>query len=249
MKKLKHILIVGSSLILLVIIFLLLVLTGTVQLNGLNVKEYEVFGVDVSAYQGEIDWKTLKEQNISFAFIKATEGSSFADKNFAFNFENAQKTGLVIGAYHFFSYDSSGQTQAQNFINTVKAFDGMFPPVVDVEFYADKEKKPPSRKEVECELKTMLDILEAHYRQKPIIYATEKSYKMFISGDYNEYDIWIRNVISKPKLSDGRDWTFWQWTNRKKLKGYSGKEKYIDVNVFNGSRKEFNAYMSNNAYK
>ncbi len=249
MKKIKQALLVCFALILLAVIFLLLVLTGTLQLNGLNVKKYEVFGVDVSAYQGEIDWQTLAKQDISFAFIKATEGSSFVDKNFTFNFENAQKTGLAVGAYHFFSYDSPGKTQAESFISTVKAFDGMLPPVVDVEFYGDKEKNPPSRKEVECELKAMLDILEAHYKQKPIIYATEKSYKMFISGDYNEYDIWIRNVISKPRIFDKRDWTFWQWTNRKKLKGYQGKEKYIDVNVFNGSREEFNAYLNNNTYK
>lgn len=249
MKKIKQVLIACAALILLAVIFLLLVLTGSVQLNGLNAKEYEVFGIDVSAYQGEIDWQTLEKQNVSFAFIKATEGSSFVDEKFAFNFENAQKTGLAVGAYHFFSYDSSGKTQAENFINNVKAFEGMLPPVVDVEFYGDKEKNLPQREDVDRELKDMLIRLEEHYGQKPIIYATEKSYKLFISGDYNEYDIWIRNVISKPRISDKRDWTFWQWTNRKKLKGYQGKEKYIDVNVFNGSREEFNAYLNNNTYK
>ncbi len=249
MKKLKHILIVGSSLILLVIIFLLLVLTGSVQLNGLNVKKYDVFGVDVSAYQGEVDWKMIKEQNVSFAFIKATEGSSFVDKNFLINFENAQKVNLPVGAYHFFSYDSSGKTQAENFIKTVKAFKGMLPPVIDVEFYGDKEKNLPKKEDVIRELKEMLEIIKEHYGQKPIIYATEKSYKLFLSDDFQEYDIWIRNVISKANLADGRDWTFWQWTNRKKLKGYQGKEKYIDVNVFNGSKEDFNAYLSNNTYK
>ena len=82
-------------------------------------------GIDVSAYQGEIDWQILSKNNIFFAYIKATEGSSFVDKNFAYNFSEAQKTDLHVGAYHFFSYDSSGEIQAQNFIENVIPFDGI----------------------------------------------------------------------------------------------------------------------------
>ena len=76
-----------------------------------------------------------------------------------------------------------------------------------------------------------------------------KSYKLYLSNDYEEYDIWIRNVISKPKLSDGRTWTFWQYTNRGKLDGYNGKEKFIDLNVFNGSKEKFASFLQNRGYK
>ena len=141
------------------------------------------------------------------------------------------------------------ETQAKNFINTVIPFKGMLPPVIDVEFYGDKEKNPPAREQVSKQLKVMLDLLEEHYKQKPIIYATEKSYELFLSNDYEEYDIWIRNVISKPKLSDNREWVFWQYTNRDKLDGYNGKEKYIDVNVFNGNIEEYAEYIKNRTYK
>lgn len=65
---------------------------------------------------------------------------------------------------------------------------------------------------------------------------------MYLSGSYEEYDIWIRNVITKPSLSDNRQWTFWQYTNREQLEGYEGKEKYIDMNVFYGTREEFSNY-------
>lgn len=95
----------------------------------------------------------------------------------------------------------------------------------------------------------MLVLLEEHYKQKPIIYATEKSYELYLSNDYKEYDIWIRNVVSKPKIYDKRPWTFWQYTNRERLKGYNGKDKYIDVNVFNGNAQEFSAYLENKTYK
>ena len=84
-------------------------------------------------------------------FIKATEGSSFVDEHFAYNYAEARKTDLAVGAYHFFSYDSPGAAQAENFINTVAPHAGMLPPVIDVEFYGDKEKKSAGKgKDVFC---------------------------------------------------------------------------------------------------
>lgn len=77
---------------------------------------------------------------------------------------------------------------------------------------------------------------------KPIIYATVKSYKLYLADAFQEYDIWIRNVITSPRLSDGREWTFWQYTDRGKLEGYQGDEKYINMNVFHGSREDFLKY-------
>jgi lysozyme len=249
-KKFLNISIIGAlSLLVLIAAFFILVWNGMILLNGFSAERYDIKGIDVSSYQGEIDWEVLSSQNISFVFIKATEGSSFVDKNFDSNFSGAQKTSLAVGAYHFFSYDSSGQTQAENFINTVTPFEGMLPPVIDLEFYGDKEKNPPDRESVELQLKTMLSVLEAHYGQKPIIYATETSYELYLSNDYEEYDIWIRNVITKPELTDNRAWVFWQYSNRGKLDGYNGKEKYIDLNVFNGSAEEYTSYLQNRTYK
>ena len=93
-------------------------------------------GVDVSSYQADIDMNRLKEQDIQFIYIKATEGNGSQDKRFAENWKNAQDAGLLSGAYHFFSYDSEGRTQAENFINTVGPdLNGRLIPVVDVEYY------------------------------------------------------------------------------------------------------------------
>ena len=217
-----------------------LVWNGVVLLNNPSKKAYPVRGVDVSSYQGQIDWETLSEQNIKFAFIKATEGSSFVDKRFAYNFEQAQKTHLAVGAYHFFSFQSAGKTQAENFIKTVKPFEGMLPPVVDFEFFGDATL--PDKASVEKELCDMLNILEDYYGIKPIIYATEGAYDMYLSGKYENYDIWIRNVKTRPKMSDGRKWKFWQYTNREKLRGYNGDEKFIDMNVFSGTVEDFENY-------
>ena len=125
-KKLFKISIILISIIFVFcVIFFVLVWNGIVLLNGYSADKYDIHGIDVSSYQGEIDWNVLSSQDISFVFIKATEGSSFVDKCFSYNFEEAKKTSLSVGAYHFFSYDSTGEKQAENFINTVVPFEGM----------------------------------------------------------------------------------------------------------------------------
>ena len=108
---------------------------GVLHINNPSRTKYPIRGVDVSHYQGEIDWERLAGEDISFAYIKATEGSGHKDEMFDRNWSEAQTTGLRIGAYHFFSLDSAGADQAENFCSTVTAVDGMLPPVVDVEPY------------------------------------------------------------------------------------------------------------------
>lgn len=91
------------------IIIVLLLITGAfllyhwgiLQFNHPDAETYPVQGIDVSTYQGTIDWPVLASNDLTFAFIKATEGSSFQDEKFKYNWENAGKTHLKVGAYHF----------------------------------------------------------------------------------------------------------------------------------------------------
>lgn len=173
-------------------------------------------------HQGVIDWEVLSEQGIEFAFIKATEGATFADERFAYNYAEAARCGLRVGAYHFFRYDRTGAEQAENFISRVEKTENMLPPVIDVEFYGETEKNPPAQAQVRSELDRMVQLLREFYGMDPILYATERSYRLYIAGAYENCDIWIRNVVSKPRLNDGRTWTFWQFTNRRRLRGTRG---------------------------
>ena len=226
-----------------VFIILITITLSLIWILNPNHEKYHVKGVDVSSYQGDIDWEILSDEGIDFAFIKATEGSNFVDEKFSINLENAYKTDLFVGAYHFFSYDSEGETQAENFIKTVPKLEGMLPPVVDVEFYNDNQHKPPKRLHTQNILKPLLKKLEEYYGKKPIIYATPKSYYLYIIGDYKEYPIWIRNTVINPVLADGRSWTFWQYSDSHVLKGYSGDEKHIDMNVFYGTKKDLEDFV------
>lgn len=206
---------------------------GYYHVNGLRAAKYPVRGVDVSHYQGKIDWNVLAAQDIQFAYIKATEGSSHVDERFAENYREAKQTDLKVGAYHFFSFDSTGLTQAENFIETVENFDGMLPPVADVEFYGNKAENPPAPEEVRPQLQAYLDAVEDAYGLRPIIYATYESWELYVKGQFDDYPLWIRDIWNQPKNS--ADWTFWQYTNRGRLKGFFGDEPYVDLNVFVGT--------------
>ena len=64
---------------------------------------------------------------------------------------------------------------------------------------------------------------------------------MYLEGGFEAYPLWIRNVVRRPKTD--REWTFWQYANRGRLKGYSGQEKFIDLNVFAGSKEQWEQFV------
>ncbi|WP_372586466.1 glycoside hydrolase family 25 protein [Priestia megaterium] len=241
-QKNKRFLAVGVILVVLVSFIFLLWSKGWVIPNAISANRYDVKGVDVSSYQGEINWNVLSKQDIQFAFIKATEGSSFQDPLFKQNWEQANRKSMRIGAYHFFSYDSKGETQAANFIKAVSLRNNDLPPVIDVEFYGDKKQNLPSQKHVYKELSSMIKRLESHYDKRVILYTTPKAYDLYIKNRYPGCDIWIRDVVKKPTLEEQKEWTFWQYTDKGRLSGYKGKETFIDLNVFNGNKAEFERY-------
>ncbi|MBO4524834.1 MAG: glycosyl hydrolase family 25 [Ruminococcus sp.] len=211
-----------------------------------NKAKYPVWGVDVSNYQGDIDWNELESQNVSFAFIKATEGSGHTDESVRRNLERAASTGIKVSAYHFFSFDSSGETQADNFISAVDRNEIDMPPVIDIEYYADKRRNKPSLEEAESILRPLLNRLEENYGTKPIIYTTLPVYYRYIRKSFSDYPLWIRCVNCEPDILE---WKFWQYSDKGKLTGYIGEEEHIDLNVYNGSFEDFNREYTVSAEK
>lgn len=197
---------------------------------------YEVKGVDVARYQGEVDWNAFSEQGIAFAFIKATEGSSHVDMRFQENWEAVAKTSILAAPYHFLSYDSSGAAQAEHYITTVGKRRGMLPPAVDVEFYGDYYDTPMEPRKAREILGDLLDALEKFYGAKPIIYATRSAYTLYIKDYFTDYPLWIRGVYYPPFLDGIFSWTFWQYSDRGRLCGHEGV--HIDLNVYRGTLDE-----------
>ncbi len=241
MKRKRSLLLLTIVLVLFILcLTMVLLYTGVIHINNPSKKKYPVRGVDVSHYQGDIDWNRLKEEPIRFAYIKATEGSQHKDEQFDKNWTEAQKTGLRIGAYHFFSLDSPGLTQAENFSKNVAAVEGMLPPVVDVEPYGNyNDPNHLDKEKMFKELDDFLKSIESFYGIKPVIYTTEEWWAV-LKEEFGGYDLWLRDVYGKPGSSV--NWTFWQYSNRHLLSGYSGTERFIDMNVFCGDEQEFYAY-------
>jgi lysozyme len=200
---------------------------------------HSVYGIDVSRHQGEIDWEALKKGNhpdapISFVYVKASEGSDFKDKKFEQNFENARKHGFMRGAYHYFSTTSSGVSQANLFISMVKLSPGDLPPVLDI------EEKPKNKKKYIEEAKIWLKKIEEHYGVKPIIYASSKYKKKYLDeAFFKEYPSWVAHYYI-PRLTEGEEWLMWQCSDIGVLPGINEK---VDINIFNGSEKQFKALL------
>lgn len=224
-------------------LFLFLVATKKLCINPLIAVAYPVQGVDVSHYQGDIDWENLAGQDIDFAYIKATEGSRHVDEKFQENWTAAGQTELWLGAYHFFSFDSDAKSQAALFMDTVGDLSGKLAPVVDVEYYGDKRTHLPDRGQVVGQLREFLEILEGQYGVKPVIYTTRPVYGRYIKKEFDQYPLWIRNVYFPPDLEMGGRWEFWQYSDTAVMDGYSGDEKYIDRNVFLGGREKIEDFL------
>ncbi|HEY4193335.1 MAG TPA: GH25 family lysozyme, partial [Mesorhizobium sp.] len=132
-------------------------------------RKLAVHGVDVSRWQGDIDWAKLHRQGANFVYIKATDGGDHLDPMFKKNWRTANEAGMKRGAYHFFYWCRTAGEQADWFIRNVPRVEGALPPVIDVEWNHESScKRRPSRKTVLEKMQVFMDRLERHYGQRPI---------------------------------------------------------------------------------
>ncbi len=207
---------------------------------------YTVHGVDVSRWQGNINWPKLRSQGANFAYIKATDGGDHIDPMFRKNWNGANEAGLKRGAYHFFYWCRTGAEQAEWFIRNVPKSANALPPVIDVEYnHQSRCKKRPSRDLVLKKMKTFMDRLEAHYGQRPIIYTAPDFYEDNLQGEFANHAFWLRAVAAHPrKVYPDRKWVFWQYSGTGLSHGVRGE---IDLNVFNGDPAQWNRWLARTA--
>ena len=234
-KKNRKPLIISLLILGLVVLFALFfygVRTKKLRINRFLLPKDAVTGVDISRYQGDVDMAVLKDQGVQFIYIKATEGVGHTDERFAENWAKAREAALPRGAYHFFSLESPGEDQARHFIEIVGelAPDDLVP-VIDVEYYGDKDVNPPSVTHVERELSRFIEIINETYGVTPVIYASGPLYDTFIKDGFGDHPRWVRSVYYPASVENGDDWVIWQYSDRGILEGYSGEETYIDLDV------------------
>jgi lysozyme len=196
---------------------------------------YSMHGIDVSMYQGQIDWENLGKINktipVDFVIMRATMGGLGQDREFRQNWKATQKKGLVRGAYHYYNPNVNSTLQAENFILTVDLEPGDLPPVLDIEKVSTVQDIDGLKRGV----KKWLDRVQKHYGVRPILYTGASFYSSYLHGEFDDYSLWVANYrrVNSPI---GRGWIMWQFTEKGTIPGIRG---FVDMNVFAGSRAEF----------
>lgn len=186
------------------------------------------FGIDVSQYQGKIEWDSVSLINtefpIDFIFVRATMGEKGKDSKFQKNWEGVKSINKLRGAYHYFRPNENSVKQAKNFIKTVKLSPGDLPPVLDIE----ERPRTQSMDSLRVGLKRWLDLVEAHYKVRPIVYSGDSYFTDFLETEFKDYKLWIANYnfwIESPK----EHWDIWQFSEEGSVKGIKG---FVDLNMY-----------------
>lgn len=194
---------------------------------------YSVHGIDVSAYQGRINWPLVARHQVQFAFIKASEGVTLRDGRFRRNWREARAAGIYCGAYHYFQPNYDATAQANLFTRTVPLAVGDLPPVLDVE-HAEFHDVAQMRRGVA----TWLRLVERHYGVRPILYSNYSFYQRHLAGHFDKYPLWLAHYeVSQPRLPPEK-WLIWQHSDEAYVPGIRGA---VDFNVFQGTRQRLAA--------
>ncbi len=204
---------------------------------------YHIHGIDVSRYQRKIVWESVSKvshdsMKINFAFIKATEGKTLSDRYYSYNMKEARKHNIICGAYHYYKPSVNSKEQALNFISLVELKNGDLPPVLDIE-----EESPFGKENMKKGIKNWLEIVEKHYRMKPIIYTSNHFHETYLSGkEFKEYPFWIAHYYKKEIKTSG-NWLFWQHSDKARINGINA---WVDMNVYNGNIEELKKLCKKN---
>ena len=185
-------------------------------------RDGESYGVDVSNHQGQIDWPAVAADDVGYAYVKATEGTTFVDPYFARNWAAAPAAGVHVGAYHFFSLCSSGQDQADAFLRTAPPRPTALPPALDLEILGGCDERP-SAAAVQTELDAFVDRVERAWGEQLLVYARRSWTRTYPlpAGDRPE---WRTSFFVRP----GEPWAVWQVHYVAEVDGIAGR---VDLDV------------------
>lgn len=189
-------------------------------------------GIDVSHYNGVVDWKKVADSGIAFAYVKATEGTQTKDPQFSANYAGVKDNGLLRGAYHFFHPSLDAKAQSANFLQLVSILGaGDLPPALDVEI-AENQNASTIAKGVQ----QWLDLVETALGRTPIIYTGASFWNANVgkTGNFAKYPLWVAHYTSKPSPnipSAFTDYTLWQYSESGSVAGITGT---TDLNRFKG---------------
>ena len=219
-----------------ILIFLFLIvhqiLLSQVDLQTVSIypQNDTIFGIDVSHYQGKIDFTKI-DSSIKFVIIKVSEGNKIIDSKFDHNWNSCS---LIKGGYHFFRPQISGKSQALLYLSKIKLDSGNIRPIIDVEhtrFWNKKRNRLVGIKN----LKEMIEVIKDSTCLEPIIYTGGFFWDHYILPYYKDkHTFWVADYRKKklPKVPKDSDYVIWQYTCRGKVNGIKGRvDKNMCINL------------------
>lgn len=214
---------------------------GIVALAGPVGAAPSIRGIDVSGWQGPVDWPAVRRSGRLFAFAKATEGATFVDDTFAANRAGMGLAGLTLrGFYHFARPDrNSAAAEAANFLRTVGTMAPGEVPVLDLEVAAS-----PSVGDWAAE---WMRLVAQGTGRVPILYSYQSYLYSIPTSRLTSYPLWVAawgnddgSVPSVgPKTDRWSSWTWWQYTSKSTVPGVNG---HVDESLFSGSAAQLATY-------
>lgn len=200
-------------------------------------KEYPIQGIDVSNHNGVIDFAKVAAHDITFVYVKSSEGSTFRDPSFVRNVKAARKAGLVVGAYHFFRKDKPGKEQAKNFIEAVRDVPLDLPLVIDVEDWGNSRFS--DNNEVIGRLTDMIRTLESQ-SYKLMVYTNKDGYRKYLHKHFPKIPLWLCAFTHPKKVKERYNCVIHQYSHWGSVDGVKGE---VDLNVFCGSRAAWKKWL------
>ncbi len=195
-------------------------------------------GIDVSKWQGDINWSKVAGAGIRFAFIRVSDGLQYPDPKFLNNWDQAKAAGVVRGAYQYFRAGQDAVEQAEYLLDEMGALEeGDLPPVLDIETMDGQ-----SSATVAAKIGTWIDVVEGALGVKPIIYTSMGFWASMGTTEFSSYPLWVANWETDcPLMPAGwNEWVFWQTTDDGSIAGISGP---VDLDVFNGDLAALHDYI------
>ncbi len=209
--------------------------------------DYPVNGIDVSKYQGNVDWNAVAGAGVKFAWIKASEGGDRVDPMFQANWNAARTAGVARGAYHFMYWCRDSLEQIKWMEQNVPVEPDALPPVLDLEATPDSRtcRRHLEKEPTLVEVRVALQEMERYFGKRPVIYTSVDFYEAILSdGAFSDYPMWVRSTKHHPAVRYGsRKWVFWQYQADGRIPGIDGK---VDRNVFHGTEDQWKEFLAQN---
>lgn len=202
---------------------------------------YEVRGIDLSHHNEVISWDQIRDRDVSFVYLKVTEGASHRDKDYERNYRLAKFNNIKVGTYHFFSFLTPGEVQAKHFIREAICKKGDLLPAIDVEHSPCNKynRKKEKRDAVVRELKVFEKKLRSFYGRYPVIYTNKECYELYVRNFFPKNPIWICDLTGEPQ-EEIQNWAIWQFSHKGKIPGTTGD---IDLNYYRYSFEKFQGLL------